>query len=235
MIYIDPTNHPYFQGLSEVIKDSLPESEISNDYQRPGTWILNYLSFRNGVKVSGEYIVVQTEQMDEKGSPEYLKFLRAAKAVWDWTDNYFFGYSQVYRLWMEQAKDIPVLFYGEMNTQRETVCKKVSALTVHGKFNSEIMSYVMRSKIILSTHYYARPDNDMPRIAPLLSVGAFVICERSADPRFNALTDHLCIVGRDEIPEAVKYYLARPVERLEWIDKGSAFIRKHPHGNAWPD
>jgi hypothetical protein len=220
--------------LAEVIKDSLPGSEISTDYGKSGTWILNFLSFRNGVKVSGGYIVVQTEQMDAKGSSEYRKFLAGANEVWDWTRNYFFGYSPVYRLWMEQAKDIPVLFYGEMNGPREAVCKKVGALTVHGKFNSEIMAYVMRSKIVLSTHYYPRPDNDMPRIAPLLSVGAFVICERTADPRFNALSNHLCIVSREDIPKAVEYYLARPIERLAWIDKGYDFIRKHPHGSTWP-
>lgn len=231
--YIDPTNHPYFRNLAPVIQHAHPElkAEISTDYSKPGTWILNYLSFRNGVTVNGPYIALQTEQMDQKGTKEYRAWLKGADQVWDWSENYLFGYSPVYRLHMEEAKDIDVLFYGEINERRQSVLDKLkSREIVQGAFGSDVMRYVMRSKIILSTHYYARPDNDMPRIAPLLSNHAFVICEKTADPKFNALSDHLVIVEKEAIPEAVEYYLARPFERFDWADKGFDWIRNHPHG-----
>lgn len=240
MIYIDPTPHPYFHNLAFVVQDSLKEpSQVSRDYDQPGTWILNYVSFKNGVKVNGPYIALQTEQMDEKGSKEYRAWLAGAVGVWDWADNYFFGYSPVYRLQMEEAKDIPVLFYGEMNIRRaEVLTETRNAIkdcrgcieVVHGEYGPGIMKYVMRSKIVLSTHYYSRTDNDMPRIAPLLSVNAFVICEKTDDPKFNALSDHLVIVEKEAIPKTVAYYLDRPLERLAWADKGTAWIKQHPHG-----
>lgn len=237
MIYlIDPTPHPYFRNLAKVLQHSLPGSEITDDYTKAGTWILNYVSFKNGVKVNGPYVALQTEQMDERGSRQYRAWLKGAIEVWDWTDNYFFGYSPVYRLQMEEAKDISVLFYGEMNERRAAVIGDIrknigtGMHVVHGEFGSDVMKYVMRSKIVLSTHYYTRPDNDMPRIAPLLSVNAFVICEQTADPKFNALSDHLVIVSKEAIPETVGYYLARPLERLAWADKGTAWIKQNPHG-----
>lgn len=236
MIYIDPTPHPYFQNLAKVIQHDHPESEITTDYTKAGTWILNYVSFKNSVKVNGPYIAIQTEQMDVKGSKEYRAWLKGAIEVWDWADNYFFGYSPMYRLQMEKAKDIDCLFYGEMNERRAAVIGDIRMIigagmrVPHGEYGADVMTYVMRSKIVLSIHYYNRTDNDMPRIAPLLSVNAFVICERTDDPKFNALSDHLVIVEKEAIPETVGYYLARPLERLAWADKGTAWIKQHPHG-----
>lgn len=230
---IDPTpNRGYFRCLAEVVKHQLGDSaEVSQDYTREdGTWILNFRSFRNKVQVPGPYIVLQTEQMDEQGTRKYREFLKQAVKVWDWTSDYFFGYSPVYRLWMEQAKTIPVLFYGEMNETRRKVCTKAGAMVVTDAYGAQIMDYVMKSKIVLSTHYYRKPCNDMPRIAPLLSVNAFVICEKTIDPKFNALSDHLVIVEKEAIPETVAYYLDRPLERIAWADKGTAWIKQHPHG-----
>lgn len=235
---IDPTPHPYFRNLAKVLQHSLPGSEITDDYTKAGTWILNFVSFKNGVKVSGPYVALQTEQMDEKGSKAYRAWLKGAIEVWDWADNYFFGYSPVYRLQMEDAKDIDILFYGEMNERRGAVIREIDTHCrlfapveiVHGEYGASVMQYVMRSKIVLSVHYYEKPQNDMPRIAPLLSVNAFVICEQTADPKFNALSDHLVIVEKEAIPETVGYYLARPLERLAWADKGTAWIKQHPHG-----
>lgn len=233
MIYIDPTPHPYFKNLAKVIQHHLTEpSEITDDYTKAGTWILNYVSFKSGVKVNGPYVALQTEQMDVKGSKAYRIWLKDAVEVWDWADNYFFGYSPVYRLQMEDAKDIDVLFYGEMNKRRQDLLSAipVNVNVVKGAFGPDLMRHVMRSKIVLSVHYYNRPDNDMPRIAPLLSVNAFVICEQTADPKFNDLSDHLVIVSKEAIPETVGYYLARPLERLAWADKGTAWIKQNPHG-----
>lgn len=239
MIYIDPTQHPYFKNLAKVIQHHLKEpSEITNDYSEWGTWILNFVSFKNGIHEKIEkcpYIAVQTEQMNVKGKPDYVAFLKGAVAVWDWSDNLRFGYSPIYRIEADEAKDIDVLFYGTLNERRLVTLKNLtrnnSLTIVVNEYGPAIWKRIHRAKIVLSVHYYDKPENDMPRIAPLLSNRVFVICEATVDPKFNALKDHLVIVEKDKIPEAVDYYLARPFERFEWADKGHDWIRQNPHVN----
>lgn len=236
MIYIDPTPHPYFKNLAKVIQYHLDEpSEITDDYSKEGTWILNFVSFKNGVSINGPYIAVQTEQMNIKGTAEYKAFLKRAIKVWDWTDNMWFGYSPIYRLEADEAKDIDVLFYGTLNERRlktlQNLTRKSPLTIVVNEYGPAIWKRIHRTKIVLSLHYYEEPQNDMPRIAPLLSNRAFVICEKTVDPKFNALSDHLVIVEKEAIPEAVEYYLARPFERFDWADKGYDWIRKNPHVN----
>lgn len=236
MIYIDPTPHPYFRNLARVIQHHMKEpSEITDDYSKHGTWVLNYVSFKNGVTVNGPYIVAQTEQMNVKGKPDYMKFLKKAIEVWDWTENLKFGYSPIYRLEADEAKEIDVLFYGTLNERRLETLKNLtrkSPLTiVVNEYGKDIWKRVARAKIVLSIHYYEQPQNDLPRIAPLLSNRVFVICEKTVDPAFNALSDHLVIVEKEAIPETVDYYLARPFERFDWADKGYNWIRENPHVN----
>lgn len=237
MIYIDPTPHPYFRNLAKVIQYHMKEpSEITDDYSKRGTWVLNYVSFKNGVSIDGPYIACQTEQMNIKGLvPGYREFLKRAITVWDWSDNMRFGYSPVYRLEADEAKEIDVLFYGTLNARRLETLQNLSrnkALTiVVNEYGSDIWRRIHRAKIILSVHYYKDPENDMPRIAPLLSNRCFVICEKTVDSKFNALSDHLVIVEKEKIPETVDYYLSRPFERFEWQDKGYDWIKEHPHVN----
>lgn len=237
MIYIDPSTHPYFQQLARVIQYHLKErSEITTDYTKKGTWILNYVSFKNGVEVNGPYIAVQTEQMNIKGTAEYQKWLNGAVKVWDWTDNMFFGYSPFYRLQADEAKDIDVLFYGTLNARRlqtlQNLSRKNPLTIVVNEYGDNIWRRIHRSKVVLSVHYYEKPENDLPRIAPLLSNRVFVIAEETVDPKFNALKDHIVIVPKDKIPETVDYFLERPFERFEWQDKGYDWIRQHPHING---
>lgn len=236
MIYIDPTPHPYFKNLAKVIQHHMTEpSEITDDYSKKGTWILNYVSFKNGISVDGPYIVAQTEQMNIKGTKDYKAFLKRAIQVWDWTDNMRFGYSPIYRLEADEAKDIDVLFYGTLNDRRlktlQNLTRKSPLTIVVNEYGPAIWKRVHRTKIVLSIHYYEEPQNDMPRIAPLLSNRCFVICEKTVDPKFNALSDHLVIVEKEAIPEAVEYYLARPFERFDWADKGFDWIKNNPHVN----
>lgn len=237
--YIDPTPHPYFKNLAKVIQHHFDQkAEITEDYTKEGTWILNYVSFKNGVTVNGPYIVAQTEQMNIKGTREYKLFLKNAVKVWNWTDNLWFGYSPIYRLEADQAKEIDVLFYGTLNERRlktlQNLTRKSPLTIVVNEYGPDIWKRVHRAKIILSIHYYEDPQNDMPRIAPLLSNRCFVICEKTVDPNFNALSDHLVIVDKEAIPETVEYYLARPFERFDWADKGFDWIKQHPHINDRP-
>lgn len=234
--YIDPTPHPYFKNLARVIQHHFEhKAEITDDYTKEGTWILNYVSFKNGVSVNGPYIAVQTEQMNIKGTVDYKKWLKRAVKVWDWADNMFFGYSPIYRLEADEAKEIDVLFYGTLNETRlktlQNLSRKNPLTIVVNEYGSDIWRRIHRAKIVLSVHYYENPQNDLPRIAPLLSNRAFVIAEETVDAKFNALKDHIVIVPKDKIPETVDYFLAHPFERFEWQDKGYEWIRQNPHTN----
>lgn len=247
MYFIDATPHPYFQNLAKVMKHHLQgESQIFqpgvNHMMLRGkdpnaTYILNYVSFKNEVHKQipwAKYIAVQTEQLNVKGKPDYLAFLKNAVEVWDWTTNMQFGYSDMYRLESEDGKDIDVLFYGTMNSRRlDTLNKlKCNVEIVVNKYGAELWKYIHRSKIILSIHYYDKPDNDWPRIAPLLSDGCFVICEETVDEKFNMLNKQLVIVSKEKIPETVEHYLANPLERLEWARIGRDYVKYgRPHIN----
>lgn len=238
MIYIDPTHNGYFKSLAEVIQAELGQpSEISTDYTKAGTWVLNYVSFKKGVKVNGPYIALQTEQMEIVGNRTYRTWLKGAIKVWDWTDNLWMGYSIAYRLQAERAKDIDVLFYGEMNARRHEIMDQVrianpdaAVSVVTGRYGRDLWFMIHRAKIVLSIHHYERPQNDMPRIAPLLSNGCFVICEKTVDPAFNSIKE-LVIVPKEQIAERVKFFLDNPASRLNWADKGRSWMFHNPHIN----
>lgn len=224
MYLIDKTSHPYFQSLAQYVRDK-KGGIITNDYSLEGTWVLFYPSFLHEVKVKN-YIAVHTEQLNAKGGEKYLAWLAGSSEIWDWTDNFKIGYSDVWRLEYEEAKEIDVLFYGLVNNKRAEVLQKIPrTFIIKDYYGTELMKYAMKSKIVLSTHYYANPNNDLPRIAPLLSNKIFVIAEECEDKWFNDYRDSLVICSKEEIPEKVKYYLNNPLERIKMIDKGYELIK----------
>lgn len=241
MIYIDRSPHPYFKILAQLIAFHCKQpNEITNDYTKKGLWILNYVSFKSKVHLKvRHYIAVHTEQLNSKGTKEYMDFLKAAKEVWQWGNEkieadivkpFVFGYSDFYRLQMEEAKDIDVLFYGSLNNKRLDIIgdldRKYKLTIVRDQYGADVMKYVMRSKIVLSIHYYPDPQEDFPRIAPLLSVKAFVICQQSVDEDYNA-NPNLVIRAAEYINEACGYYLQNPLERIKYQDLGYDYIRKN--------
>lgn len=230
MIYIDPTYHPYFKSLAEYIKSVMnAECEITDDYSKDGIWVLNYASHLTRVQDkirNNPYIAIQTEQMNVKGNTGYREFLSKAIKVLDWTSNFLIGYSDWWRIECEESKDIDVLFYGLMNAKREQITNQIPNITlVKDKYGRELWPIILRSKIVLSIHYYPQPENDLPRLAPLLSNKVFVIAEETIDPWFNDQSDAIVIAKREEIPSLCEYYLKNPIERIKMIDKGYEFIK----------
>ncbi len=235
MYLIDSSSNKYFQGFAHYVKERLgDECEITDDYSRKGTWVLNFVSFKNGVhkKIIGDYIAIQTEQMNAKGTDAYINFLAEAKSIWDWKTNFKIGYADYWRLEMEDAKDIDVLFYGALNERRRNILDAIAIFNpgirmeiLTNVYGANLQSYVMCSKIVLSIHHYENPDNDMPRIAPLLSNRSFVIAEKCNEDWFNDIHD-ITIRPTDEIPGCVTFYLNNPLKRLEMIDRGYDFIKK---------
>jgi hypothetical protein len=233
MICIDPTNSKYFQIFARAVKAQMG-GEISTDYSRKGVhWILNYVSFKNGTHllIKTSYSVIQTEQ-PQVHTRGYKDFLSKATKVWDWSKDLFVGYSEAYRLAYEEAKPIDVLFYGEANVRRINILQSIEArgikvTTSSNLYGRELWRYVASAKIVLSIHYYENTCNDWPRIAPLISNHAFVICEE-ADAGFNRYSHILPIYKKEDIAGAVEEYLNNPAKRLLMADVAFDFIKQNP-------
>jgi len=235
MFYVHHTNSFVFHDIARVIENEMLDScEITTDLSKSGgTWILFFDSFWNGVHkiIKGPYIAVQSEPLHVKGSPEYLEYLDNAISVWDYTGNFKIGYSKIWESEYQQMKPIDVLFYGSLNERRSSILNKINNVTIlsgdtscYG--DSLWIDYIAKSKIILSVAFYEPSNNDLFRIAPLLSNRCFVISEKCNDPEFNN-NPNILTCEKDEIPSLCDYYLNRPLERLEWIDKGYEYIKSN--------
>jgi hypothetical protein len=236
MHYIHYTNSLVFHPIAKVIQYELGGNcEITNDLSKKnGIWILFYDSFHNNVhkQINSDYIVVQSEPLHIKGNDEYYDFLNNAIDVWDYTSNFKIGYSKIWESEYQQSKPIDVLFYGSLNDRRLSILNKIENVKILGGNDSNFgdslwVDYIMKSKIILSVAFYEPSNNDLFRIAPLLSNRCFVISEKCNDEEFNNNPNFLTC-DKDDIPKLCEYYVNKPIERLEWIDKGYEHIKnKH--------
>ena len=236
MYYIHLTNSFVFHPVSKVIQHEIGENcEITNDLSKKnGIWILFYDSYYNNVhkQINCDYIAVQSEPLHVKGDSNYYEFLNNAIDVWDYTDNFKIGYSKIWESEYQQSKPIDVLFYGSLNERRLSILNQVKNIKIIGgsetNFGESLwMDYIMKSKIILSVPFYEPQNNDLFRIAPLLSNRCFVISEKCNDEEFNN-SPNLITCDKDDIPKLCEYYINRPLERLEWINKGYEYIKSNP-------
>lgn len=236
MFYIHHTYSLVFHDIARVIKNEIGDNcEITRDTtKKDGVWILFFDSFWNGIhkQISGNYIAVQSEPLHVKGSPEYLEYLENAIQVWDYTKNFKIGYSKIWEADYQQMKPIDVLFYGSMNDRRASVLNSIKGITILSGENSCYgdslwVEYIAKSKIILSVAFYEPSNNDLFRIAPLLSNRCFVISEKCNDEEFNN-NPNILTCTKEEMPDLCDYYLSRPIERLEWIDRGYEYIKSNP-------
>lgn len=236
MFYIHHTNSFVFHEIARVIKNEIQdECVITSDLTKSdGVWILFFDSFWNGVHkiIKGNYIAVQSEPLHVKGSQEYLEYLEKAINVWDYTSNFKIGYSKTWESEYQQMKPIDVLFYGSLNERRLSILNNINNVTIvsgekscYG--NSLWVDYIAKSKIILSIAFYEPSNNDLFRIAPLLSNRFFVISEKCNDSEFNN-NPNILSCTKEEIPSLCDYYLKNPSERLEWINKGYDYIKSKP-------
>lgn len=236
MFYIHHTNSLVFHGIAKVIANEInDECEITSDLSKSGgTWILFFDSFWNGVHkiIKGNYIAVQSEPLHIKGSLEYLEYLEKAINVWDYTSNFKIGYSKIWESEYQQMKPIDILFYGSLNDRRLSILNSINNVTIVSGDNSCYgdslwVDYITKSKIILSIAFYDPSNNDLFRIAPLLSNRCFVISEKCNDNEFNN-NSNILSCNKEEIASLCDYYLKNPLKRLEWIDKGYNYIKSNP-------
>ena len=236
MYYIHLTDSFVFHTISKVIAHELNyKCEITDDLTKSdGIWILFFDSFYHGIHkiINGKYIAVQTEPLHAKGNSEYYEYLRNAMSVWDYTTNFKIGYSKIWESEFQQIKPIDVLFYGSLNDRRMSVLSQIKNVKILGGDTSLCgdslwNDYISKSKIILSLAYYEPSNNDLFRIAPLLSNRCFVISEKCNDSEFNN-NPNLLVCEKEQIPELCDYYVNHPLERLQWIDKGYEYIKNNP-------
>jgi hypothetical protein len=241
MIYIEKSHSHVFAYIARVISHELNlPNEITNDFSKTGTWILFASAYVTQIykNISGPYIVVQTEYFKQSNNPdlrkpEYLEFLKNASFVWEFTDNFKFGYSIVNEIEFEESKPIDVLFYGSKNDRRLELLSKIKNVNIldandRNSWFPNLWNHIRNSKIVLSIHYYIPSENDLFRIAPLLSNSTFVIAEKSTcDNTFNCIED-IIIAEYDEIPKLCEYYLKHPEKRLLWKRRGYDYILRNP-------
>ncbi len=238
MIYIDPSNNKFFHRFAKYIQYEMfpgQETEITNDYTKKGLWVLTYASFVNRVHdvivPNGcEYIAFQTEPEEKFKKTGYREFINAAKKAYYYHQNFQCGYSDYWRLEMEEAKDIDVYHYGTLNVLREEVLNKIPNVTIDKEiWGDDLLRKLMRCKIVLSIRHYANNNTDWERISALVPNKIFIIGERYQDESLNKICDHAGIVlgERDQIPSLVKHYLANPIERLQRVDSAFDYMKYH--------
>lgn len=238
MIYIYKDKYPPFIQLANVISKELNcPYEITDDFSKDGIWIVFFTVYLyNREKLEGKkYIAVQTENINEStflrresNRENYKAFLNNAIDVWDYTENFKLGYSSYYEIEKENSKEIDVLFYGAMNPRRDQLLKKIpncKILNDGEEFFPKLWNMVLRTKIVVYVDFYEKSHTNTVRICPLLSNRIFFIAERSThDPDIK---DYVTAKYED-IPKMCEYFLSRPEERLEYIERGYNYIKNNP-------
>jgi len=202
--------------------------EISNDTSKNDRiWLLTYEAFVvNFDVIDKKYIAIQTENLTARLTPKYKDFLDKAEEVWDYSSNFRIGYSEFWELEKEEFKDIDVLFFGTINKRREEILKRIENIYAVDKvFGIELQRLIDRSKIVLSVHHYENPNNDMARLAPLISNRVFVVAEKFNDARYEYLKDKFVVTETEKLNEVCQYYLANPIERIKWVEKSYNWIK----------
>jgi len=202
--------------------------EISNDTSKNDRiWLLTYEAFVvNFDVIDKKYIAIQTENLTARLTPKYKDFLDKAEEVWDYSSNFRICYSKFWELEKEEFKDIDVLFFGTINKRREEILKRIENIYAVDKvFGIELQRLIGRSKIVLSVHHYDNPNNDMARLAPLISNRVFVVAEKFNDARYEYLKDKFVVTETEKLNEVCQYYLANPIERIKWVEKSYNWIK----------
>jgi hypothetical protein len=182
------------------------------------------------------YEVYQFEQIDSPymKTESYMTILRNAKKVYDFShigakyikDNVietveqknYIAYPGIIK---KSEKIYDISFIGSLNDRRNNIMdNNVSKWNNLSK--KEFDNVVYKSKILLNLHYYPTSALEVARIEELLSLGAFIISERSTDIVLDSYYEKLgLVVFIDDI--AMLYYII--TEYLHVPGKMEQFMR----------
>jgi len=208
---------PIFCELIDILYDSLEQlgvevSRTTNNFigQSINVFVGSTLffpeSFFRQIQETGmPYIVFQLEALDQnlgffRNNTAYLKFLRGALQVWDYSEtNVQFlsdrsitharhipiGYSPgLEKILHDQAKEIDVLFYGAMSPRRRKIMMELRGRTIKvkylfGVYGSERDITIGKSKIVINIHQFSTMQLEQLRISYLLNNKCLVVSEIS--------------------------------------------------------
>lgn len=200
------------------------------------------------------YMVFQMEQTVSNRwlTPEYLKIMRNAYAVFDYSMvnvNYFSKdpiiSSKLYYLPVDCAthpivpkydgeKEYDVLFYGAPYIERrqkilDKLKEKYNVKIICDKFGQELYAEMQKAKVVINIHYYANALLETTRIYETLSVGSsVVVSERSTDPeeekRLEGLVDFVDVDDVNGLCERVGYWLSHEDERKAKVEANNKLL-----------
>lgn len=187
------------------------------------------------------YIAYQLEQTGNEHSwfsENYLRKLRGAREIWDYslkniqnlkgypslpTSKYVpMGYTSSLKKVDQLAytKKYDILFYGSACPRRDKMIKSlrnVGLRVYYGEYSlwgEERDRLVAESRIVLNIHYYPSPILETTRLTYLIANSAFVISEPSLDPILDKEYRKFVVFSSYErIVEACQYYLKHEEER----------------------
>ncbi len=141
---------------------------------------------------------------------------------------------QLTRIPHAAKKDIDVLFYGSMNSRRQTILDSLSAKGakveyLFGVYGEERDSYIARAKIVLNMHFYDAKLFEIVRVSYLLANRVFVISETGDNSEEeNYFAGGLVSCDYDSLVDTCMEYLDRQEERDKIAEKGFQLISQRP-------
>ena len=201
-----------------------------------------------GQTLPNNYIVYQLEQTNRSDwfTSGYINRLKGAIEVWDYSTlnvrnlkdmfdvsakfvpilPYDTGYTDNQTPTMLQSNNL-TLFLGALNDRRQNILDKLESLddNIHlnvGKYNlwgKERDEQIRKSLICINIHFYNDAILETTRLVHMLSLGAFVISERSSDIALDEiLSKHVIFADSpDDLINKVLHYNSHPEDIYEFL------------------
>jgi hypothetical protein len=131
------------------------------------------------------------------------------------------------------AQDIDVLFYGSVNPRRLEILDALdktglNVVRLFGSYGTERDDMIKRTKIVLNSHFYARPIFEIFRVSHLLANAKCVVTEDGGcDDELETFAKQACVyVPREKIVDACVSYAKSPNARAVQAMGGYLRFRK---------
>jgi hypothetical protein len=184
------------------------------------------------------YIIYNLEQITSESplvSENYINLLKLNR-VWDYSKR---NIKELNKLGIEAIhmpigyhpcltkipegylQQIDCLFYGSLNLRRKTIIEATGATPIFDIYGDELDTCIASSKIILNCHYYNTQLFEIVRCSYLMANKKFIVSEPGLDLELEEpFREGIAFHKKEEMPEAVEYYLANPDVRAKIAQKG---------------
>jgi hypothetical protein len=145
------------------------------------------------------------------------------------------GYTkELTRIQHAPEPNIDVLFFGSINPRRQASIDKMRALglrveTLYGIYGAARDSFIGRSRLILSLHYYEAKVLEMVRISYLLANRCAILSEHSSDLDEDAtLSEGVAFSNYETLPRTALKLVASREERARLSTNGFLLMQSRP-------